>query len=296
MASRSEPELRSDRSAPHASVKQRQIAAPPSLLRRAFVGLSPVVGDQPGILQLQRLAGNRATLQALSAARHSRGTGAAATSGRPAPPAPGASSIQRRTELRFSNTVDGDSEITASAHNRGPVHAMAANWVLTNGAWGSVPDRTVVNHSNAYEGAAQHVLDTHVHQEKLSDAAGSVIAMQEELQGHGKGVGAPTSTHRDRLQAIVDDPSEDVDVDGVVDSFNYYMYKICDYPNNLFVWPDKTGNEPDLPQGQYDHNYNDGSSMEDWEANKPAKTKAKRLADEKARLVDGRKELNDAIN
>ena len=111
--------------------------------------------------------------------------------------------IRRKTELRFSNSVTGDSEITASAHYRAAVHGTAANWVLNNGEWGSVPNGTVVNHSKGYEGAAQHILQKYIHEETLHDAASSVMAIHGLLHGHGKGVDAATSTHENRLQAIV---------------------------------------------------------------------------------------------
>jgi hypothetical protein len=116
------------------------------------------------------------------------------------------------------------------------------------------------------------------------------MIIYEELQGHGNGIGKPTSTHENRLQAIRDDPEDDVNVDDVMDSFNYYMYKICDYPANLFVWPDKTNTEPDMPKGEYD----DGEVM-DWDAQDPSKSAKKRLKDKKARLVSGSKELGKAI-
>jgi hypothetical protein len=45
-----------------------------------------------------------------------------------------------------------------------------------------------------------------------------------------------------------------------------------------------------MPKGEYD----DGEVM-DWDALDPSKSAKKRLKDEKARLVTGRKELGDAI-
>jgi hypothetical protein len=81
--------------------------------------------------------------------------------------------------------------------------------------------------------------------------------VHEEFQDHGKGLGVPTSTHKDRLDAITDDPTEEVNVDDVNDPLNYYMYKICDYPANVFVWPDKTGGDP-TSAGEYD----DGKAMD----------------------------------
>jgi len=197
---------------------------------------------------------------------------------------------QLKTNLRFSTDVTGESKITASEHIRTGVHKMAADWVLSHGEWSGVPNGTVTNHSMGYDLAAQQILDDYVHKKKLEVATKNIMIMYKELQDHDEGVGTPTSTHRDRLQAIRDNPTDDVDVDDVMDSFNYYMYKICDYPNNLFVWPNRTKTEPDLPKGEYD----DGDVM-DWDARKPGKTKKKRLQDEKDRLATGRQELWDAV-
>jgi hypothetical protein len=244
------------------------------------------------VRQLQRSAGNRAAVQYLAAAVAGSKVDAAAAAVRPVAPAgSGVPVVQRKTELRFSNEVTGKSQITATAHSRGPVHAMAANWVFENGEWSSVPGGTVVNHSKGYEGAAQTILEDYVHEAKLATAAKNIMAIHKELRDHDKGVGAPTSTHSNRLDSIVSSPADEVDVDGVIDSFNYYMYKICDYPANLFVWPTRTGGDPDIPTGEYD----DGEVM-DWDARNPGKSKKKRLNDEKARLVDGRKELSKAIS
>ena len=206
------------------------------------------------------------------------------------PGEPAGQVTQLKTNPRFSGAVNGGSKITATEHIRAAVHKTAADWVFDNCEWRAVPGGTVINHSKSYESAAQHILATYVHKTKLKQAAKNIMIIYQELQGHGMGVGTPTSTHENRLQAIHDDPEDDVNVDDVMDSFNYYMYKICDYPANLFVWPDKTNTEPDIPKGEYE----DGDVM-DWDARKPSKSAKKRLQDEKARLVTGRKELGDAI-
>jgi hypothetical protein len=197
---------------------------------------------------------------------------------------------QLKTNLRFSGEVNGGSRITATEHTRAAVHKTAADWVFDNGEWRAVPGGTVINHSKSYESAAQHILETYIHKTKLKQAAKNIMIIYEELQGHGKGVGTPTSTHASRLQAIRNYPENDVNVDDVMDSFNYYIYKICDYPANLFVWPDKTDTEPDMPKGEYD----DGDVM-DWDAQDPPKSKKKRLQDEKTRLVAASKELGKAV-
>ncbi len=211
----------------------------------------------------------------------------------PAPDAhpgePASQVTQLKTNLRFSGRVDGGNIITATEHNRASVHKFAADWVFDNGAWKQVPARTVINHSKSYESAAHYILTKWVHRKKLHVAAKNIMIIYDELANHGQGITDPLKTHADRLQDIVDNPANEVDVDDVMDSFNYYMYKICDYPANLFVWPDTTGGDPDMPKGEYGN-----GDVPHWVA-RINTSKKNRLVSEKDRLVQGGKELNDAI-
>jgi hypothetical protein len=206
------------------------------------------------------------------------------------PGEPAGQVTQLKTNLRFSGDVTGENTITATEHVRTGVHKMASDWVLDNGEWSAVPAGTVTNHSKSYESVAQQILEKWVHKLELKKAAKNIMIIYKDLQDHNKGIGTATSTHRLRLQAIRDNPDDKVDVDNIIDSFNYYMYKICDYPANLFMWPDKTDTEPDLPRGEY----KDGE-VKNWDAQFPFKKAKKRLKDEKGRLADGRTEVWDAI-
>ena len=195
--------------------------------------------------------------------------------------------VQRVTHLTFGNDLTGRNRITATRHNRSAVNLQAANWVLDYGAWKSVPAQEVCNHSQGYNGMAQRILEA-IHGEKLHKASKTVKDIYEELQNKNKGIGAATSTHANRLQDVIDDPDDDVNSDNIVDSFNYYIYKICDYPRNLFFWPDRTGGNPDNPRGQYGDN-------DPWEVRNPIISKKKRLADEKKRIEKGREDLEEAL-
>lgn len=191
------------------------------------------------------------------------------------------------TTLRFETAITGNSKITATQHNRSAVHQSAVNWVFDNGAWKSVPDGTVCNHSKDYNQMAQRILNA-IHDETLSDAANTVTTTYTTLEGENQGLGAPTSTHKNRMERLVNHPSYDANVDNVVDSFNYYIYKICDYPRNLFFWPDKTDSDPDEPNGEYGTNG-------DWQVTNSLISNKLRLSREKKRLSDARGDLVGAL-
>jgi hypothetical protein len=199
--------------------------------------------------------------------------------------------VQRATtNLRFDKNVTGHSEITATQHNRSGVHSVAFNWVLNHGAWKSVPQGEVCNHSRDYDAMAQNILNA-IHDEELTDAADTLVKTHGDLAKHDKGIGDATSTHRTRMQNIINNPTQAVNVDNVIDSFNYYIYKICDYPANLFYWPARTGANPDEPTGQYD----DANPGPPWEVSNPLISKNKRLTREKKRLEEARDELQNAL-
>ncbi len=195
--------------------------------------------------------------------------------------------VQLATRLAFETDLNGKSKITATQHNRSAVHGTAVKWVLNNGAWGSVPDGEVCNHSESYDSTAQNILNE-IHDKKLYKAAETVKDIYEALESKNQGIGKATSTHENRLQNIIDDPSDDVNSDDITDTFNYYIYKICDYPRNLFFWPDKTGGDPDEPKGSY------GNSG-DWKVNDSSLTNKKRLDNEKQRLANARSNLYNAL-
>lgn len=197
--------------------------------------------------------------------------------------------VQRVTSLVFGNDLTGRNRITASRHTRSAVNRQSANWVLDFGAWKTVPGGEVCNHSKGYDRMAQKILDA-IHNEKLYKASKTVKDTYEELQNNNMGLGAPTSTHANRLQDVIDDPDDDVNADNIVDSFHYYIYKICDYPRNLFFWPDRTGGNPDNPFGEFGD-----SKIGPWEVQNPIISKKKRLADEKKRLKKGREDLEEAL-
>lgn len=202
---------------------------------------------------------------------------------------PRANVAQRLTKLAVA-PVDGNSTIVATHHQRAGVHAAAFNWVLNNGAWQTVPAGEVCNHSRDYDSIAQEILDE-IHDKAIHQAATYVKAVYEDLQGNNKGVTPAMNAHRTRLQNIIANPANPVHQDEVEDSFNYYMYKICDYPANLFYWPEKTDTDPDLPQGEH----NDATAGAPWQVRNSIISKKKRLSDEKKRLATGRTEIHNAL-
>jgi hypothetical protein len=195
------------------------------------------------------------------------------------------------TVLHFGADLTGTSKITATNHTRGAVHKQAVDWVFDNGAWRSVPDGEVCNHSKAYNTAAQEILNA-IHDKKLTKAAKIVTDTHQSLRDNDKGVGAPTSTHKSVMDDLIDDPTEDANVDNVVDAFNYYIYKICDYPANLFFWPEKTDGNPDQPYGEYGEN---NRPHKDWKVTNTLIGNKTRLNREVKRLKEGRDELNKAL-
>jgi len=199
----------------------------------------------------------------------------------------GRSVAQLATNLRFDNNVTGASQITATQHNRTGVNLTAQQWVLQNGAWNTVPAGTVCNHSSDYDAMAQQILDA-IHDEDLSDAAGTLQVAYATLQANNMGMGAAMATHSNRINNVIATPGNVVNVDDMIDSFNYYIYKICDYPRNLFFWPQRTGANPDEPYGP-------AAPSAMWVPNNPLISRPTRLAREKARLTAGRTNLNAAL-
>ncbi|WP_353126086.1 eCIS core domain-containing protein [Parapedobacter pyrenivorans] len=199
----------------------------------------------------------------------------------------GAAVAQLATNLRFDNKVTGKSEITATQHNRSGVHLTALNWVFDHGAWKQVPGNSVCNHSRDYNNIAQTILDA-IHDEELTDAADTVNDIYESLQGNGMGIGTPTSSHKNRMDDVIANPGNVVNVDNIIDTFNYYIYKICDYPRNLFFWPNRTGGTADEPVGAH-------KPGGDWEANNKIISNKTRLNREKKRLADARDDINTAL-
>jgi Domain of unknown function (DUF4157) len=195
------------------------------------------------------------------------------------------------TTLHFVSNLSGNSKITATQHTRSAVHAPAVNWVFDNGAWKSVPDNTVCNHSKDYDTIAQDILDD-IHDEKLTDAATSVTNIHTTLKNNNQGIGAPTSTHKDVMDDLINHPGNAASLDDVVNAFNYYIYKIGDYPRNLFFWPDKTDGNPDQPSGEYGEN---NAPHTDWKVNNGLIGNKTRLSREKKRLKDARDDLTDAL-
>lgn len=195
------------------------------------------------------------------------------------------------TNFRFDANITGNHSIVAAQHTRSAVHGTAAKWVLTHGAWGSVPDYTVCNHSKPYGEIDQKILNA-THNQTLSYAADYVTKAYTYLKNQNQGLGAATSTHSNRMQTLINSPAVGVNVDDVLDSFNYYIYKIGDYPRNLFFWPDTTGGNPDLPAREYG---NDNRPHSDWEVNNKIVSNLRRLREEKQRLRDGRADLNNAL-
>jgi hypothetical protein len=152
-----------------------------------------------------------------------------------------------------------------------------------------VPGGEVCNHSKGYDAIAQEILNK-IHDKKLHKAAKTVKDIYETLEANNQGIGKATSTHANRMQNVIDDPDDDVNGDDIVDSFNYYIYKICDYPRNLFFWPNRTGGDPDSPQGEYGDD-----PTGPWEVSNSIISKKTRLSREKGRLKDGRDDLVNAL-
>jgi hypothetical protein len=185
------------------------------------------------------------------------------------------------TMLRFSDRVNGNDKITATQHIRGGVHSFAKNWVLTNGAWNKIPPNAVCNHSRDYDEMAQAILLS-IHDETLVDAVTTITGHYSTLEAKNQGVSVALAKHSKILNDIIATPGSDVNVDDVQDAFHYYLYKISDYPPNLFYWPNRTKTNPDEPKGEILKN--------GWVPRQKV-TDTKRLQEEKKRLKKGRQDL-----
>lgn len=204
--------------------------------------------------------------------------------------APMSNVAQLKTALNFSHNVTGNDVIVTAGHTRAPVHATAWKWVLDHGAWKSVEGGTVCNHSRDYRTMEWDIL-TEITNGTLQAGATAIKKIHTSLKGNNQGIDAPPATHADRMNSVITHPNLAVDPDEISDTFNYYIYKICDYPRNLFYWPDKTDGDPDEPLGEYD----DANAPDDWEVRNTIISKKKRLSDEKKRLKDARADLTTAF-
>ena len=152
--------------------------------------------------------------------------------------------IQRRTNVKLDGEEDlspGD-DIHTVQHDRNAVSAASRN-TARGYEWTAVPGGVVCNHSVSYDRLLLALLD-HAQFESVKDY---VLMLYNLCQGLYAGGLAIPAGHTNVANALHN--GNDVDRDDYNRALNYLIYKICDYPGNLFFWPNKTGGDPDYPVG-----------------------------------------------
>ncbi len=157
--------------------------------------------------------------------------------------------IQRQTTVTLGkdkNDVPWNEKITGLHHNRSAV-SSAARKAAKKRDWVKVPKNSVCNHSisydrimNALTGLSENV-EVHEFMNNLQALATAISKDIKIPQEHIK-----------VLQNLIVN-RESVKRNELNSCINYLIYKICDAPENLFFWPDRTQSEPDRPKGNVAH-------------------------------------------
>lgn len=192
--------------------------------------------------------------------------------------------------LEGENIVDTDVHINQFTHQRAAVHAWARGKVLEIGAFRNVPGGTVCNHHWGYTNIQQAFLDRNVIGKSIKYAANSTLITYGALDG----LTVMNAGHRASLETARD--KDEIGRNNFIDAMNYCIYKICDYPNNLFFWPDHTGAEPDYPVSVITST-NPGLNGWDFytEDDGTEDDAGERFSEETERIEEGKIELEMAI-
>ncbi len=198
-----------------------------------------------------------------------------------------ASSIaQLRTVLTFDANIDGNTIVRSVDHGRAGVHQQSRNWVLNNGAWTAVPAGEVCNHSHSYQNIAAELIEQ-METRSISNALGYVSDIYVGLGNQVQGA-MTQDPYRNDVENWVNNPGNTVDHDTVNAAANYYIYKIADFPANLFFHPNKSNQEPDEPA---DYTFALG-----WTERDNTLTNAQRTQGERNRVTNGRGVLENFVN
>lgn len=190
--------------------------------------------------------------------------------------------VQRNTAIQYdNNAVPATTQINNVQHQRASVNGAATNWVLSNSEISAVPPNTVCNHSRSYQTIWQN-LHGQLANKNVATASAVLLTRYANL-GIG---GAPGNN-----QAILKNAVEgNANTPGNLNAaFNYYIYKIGDYPSNLFYWPSRTGGDPDSPQTVYSNQnplpINTTKLPHGWTFANPATADGQRLTNEQHRVA-----------
>lgn len=158
--------------------------------------------------------------------------------------------VQLASSLTYAGEAAGkrgSSAIGTISHRRASVNDAAKNRTKNNGQWNpaNIPAGSVANHSRPYDTLITNLINQ-LQGQNLSAASNHLLGIYGLMNYGNPGNGQDqTLQHLGNNQNNV---AARVDIDS---AFDWYMQHICDYPENIFYWPDKTGVNPDEPQTDY---------------------------------------------
>lgn len=174
----------------------------------------------------------------VDAARQGPGRAQAAPGG--APP------VQRMMEVDGEEDFEPDDKINVYYHTRASVHGWAKDKVKELDPFSARAKGSVCNHHWGYKYIEEQFLDNNVNGRKVEVIANRTLATYAALPNMHAALG----THKTVLTDA--DNRNDVSRIAFSDAMEYYIQKICDYPWNLFYWPDKDNDdEADEPVTAY---------------------------------------------
>jgi len=221
-------------------VQQRQGRVQPTFQTKG-VGIN----DDHRLEREADVMGARASRQG-AAQRRARATGQAPG---------GAPIVQRTFGVVGENDFDTTKTIGSYTHNRKAVHQWARNRAWQLGPFSQKPDGEVCNHHWGYAQIQADFLNGNVIGRTFKNAAKNTLL----TYGAFGDLNAAKATYRNTMIQARDTAT--VPRAALTKAMNYYITKICDYPENLFFWPDKTDTEPDWP----DNYYRDADLPADWD-------------------------------
>jgi len=157
--------------------------------------------------------------------------------------------VQRSTLLTYENEPvgkRGSTQIQGVTHHRSSVHDQAKGMALANGAWATKAPGSVANHSHSYANIVTNLINNDIDGQTLTAASANLLAHYAVLWGGAGGGG-----HANVLANLAGNVNNVENRHEIAHAFDYYIYKICDYPENIFYWPDRTGGNPDEPATDY---------------------------------------------
>lgn len=190
--------------------------------------------------------------------------------------------------LQGEDVVNTDTKINTFIHTRGGVHDWAAGRASELGPFSTIEAGATCNHHWGYASIQDKLIDKNIKGFSISDAAKNICISFEGLSL----LPAAYATHKNSL--VYAQEYQHIDRERFLNAMNYYIYKICDYPGNLFYWPDHDNTEPDHPGNVYDDT-NIPGSWEFRDAVDDQNDGQEVFDDEIGRIVEGADEIKTQI-